>query len=153
MSLFLSLYLFICHYFSLYLSPISRLLPFLSSFLCISLSLSYSYSNRPTLSYSILNCRSKILWLAALVDLDGLIIIINEELHVRLREIIEATSFPSPNLLDDSSFIPIESVSDISAADFCDSFCSFVINGVKSAAAPLCEVSLRLKYYLLNDFN
>ena len=87
-----------------------------------------------------MDSRSKILWLAALVDLDGVITIVKEELHVRLREIIESSSYPTPNLLDSSAFLPIENMSDMSATGLCDTFCSFVISGVKSAAAPLCEV-------------
>jgi hypothetical protein len=88
--------------------------------------------------------RSKILWLAALVDVEGVIVIVKEELHSRLKEIVEAAyvqsevtcgpvstpALSSPSLLSSSS----------STDGSCDSFCSLVIRGIKSAAAPLSDV-------------
>jgi hypothetical protein len=90
--------------------------------------------------------RSKILWLAALVDVEGVIVIVKEELHGRLKEIVEAAyvqseatcgpvstpSLSSPSLLSSSS--------SSSTDGSCDSFCSLVIRGIKSAAAPLSDV-------------
>jgi hypothetical protein len=86
--------------------------------------------------------RSKILWLAALVDVDGVVVIVREELHSRLKEIIDTASclskgsflippLPSPS----PSFIS----SSPSAEGFCDSFCSLVVRGIRSAAAPLSD--------------
>ena len=84
--------------------------------------------------------RSKILWLAALVDVDGVVVIVREELHSRLKEIIDTASclsrgsflappLPSPSLISSSP----------SAEGFCDSFCSLVVRGIRSAAAPLSD--------------
>ena len=86
--------------------------------------------------------RSKILWLAALVDVDGVVVIVREELHSRLKEIIDTASClskgsfltpplpsPSPSLISSSP----------SAEGFCDSFCSLVVRGIRSAAAPLSD--------------
>lgn len=92
--------------------------------------------------------RSKILWLAALVDVEGVVVIVKEELHGRLKEIVEAAyvqcdaisgpSITSPSL---SSFpLPPPPSSPSSSDGSCDSFCSLVIRGIKSAAAPLSEV-------------
>ena len=84
--------------------------------------------------------RSKILWLAALVDVEGVIMIVREELHVRLKEIIDASSSSSPTPSDSSSsssFLPIESQRVSFSLGLCDSFCSLIVSGVRSAAAPL----------------
>ena len=95
--------------------------------------------------------RSKILWLAALVDVEGVIMIVREELHVRLKEIIDASSSSSPTPSDSSSsssFLPIESQRVSFSLGLCDSFCSLIVSGVRSAAAPLTEVRYahRLSY-------
>lgn len=91
--------------------------------------------------------RSKILWLAALVDAEGVVVIVREELHCRLQEIIDAAlSLPLPAPLSMSlPSVPrpasppcaLESVP--STGGFCDAFCSVVIRGVRSAAAPHTE--------------
>jgi hypothetical protein len=84
--------------------------------------------------------RSKILWLAALVDVDGVVVIVRDELHSRLKEIIDTASclskgsFLTPPLLSPS---PSLMSSSPSAEGFCDSFCSLVVRGIRSAAAPL----------------
>jgi hypothetical protein len=89
--------------------------------------------------------RSKILWLAALVDVEGVIVIVKEELHGRLKDIVEAAyvqseaicgPLPTPSLSSPSS----SSSSSSSTDGSCDSFCSLVIRGIKSAAAPLSDV-------------
>jgi hypothetical protein len=86
--------------------------------------------------------RSKILWLAALVDVDGVVVIVREELHSRLKEIIDTASclskgsFLTPPLLSPS---PSLISSSPSAEGFCDSFCSLVVRGIRSAAAPLSD--------------
>ena len=88
--------------------------------------------------------RSKILWLAALVDVDGVVVIVREELHSRLKEIIDTASclskgsFLTPPLLSPSP-IPSLTSSSPSAEGFCDSFCSLVVRGIRSAAAPLSD--------------
>ena len=88
--------------------------------------------------------RSKILWLAALVDVDGVVVIVREELHSRLKEIIDTASSLSCGAMKVSpcSFLspPLPSPpSSPSAEGFCDSFCSLVVRGIRSAAAPLSE--------------
>ena len=87
--------------------------------------------------------RSKILWLAALVDVEGVIVIVKEELHGRLKEIVEAAyaqsdAMSGPSLSSPS--LPSPTPSSSSTDGSCDSFCSLVIRGIKSAAAPLSEV-------------
>ena len=104
--------------------------------------------------------RSKILWLAALVDVEGVAVIISDELHVRLKEIVAATSLPplpsalpssipsstSSSTPSSSSFMPISPSHPSSrfppspSRVFCDVFCSSIVKGVRSAAAPLSEV-------------
>ena len=87
--------------------------------------------------------RSKILWLAALVDVDGVVVIVREELHSRLKEIIDTASSLSCGAIKVSpcTFLsPLPSPpSSPSAEGFCDSFCSLVVRGIRSAAAPLSE--------------
>lgn len=88
--------------------------------------------------------RSKILWLAALVDVDGVVVIVREELHSRLKEIIDTASSLSCSAMKVSpcSFLspPLPSPpSSPSAEGFCDSFCSLVVRGIRSAAAPLSD--------------
>jgi hypothetical protein len=75
--------------------------------------------------------RSRTLWLSALIDAEGVSVMVQEELHVRLHEIVQMAYV-------DCSGNSSDRYRDLSSlTHVVDKFCGQIVRGVRSAAAAM----------------